>query len=75
MWRVGQEDGAVTQSLRCYSPADLRLLLEGTGLSVVDAEPFTNEEYSEPCELADAMLLATLALRGGEVSSATRGGS
>lgn len=46
----------------CYSPADLRLLIEGTGLSVVDVEPFTDERYDEPCELADAMLyLATLA--------------
>jgi hypothetical protein len=62
MWRVGHEDDAVTQSLRCSSPADLLLLLEGTGLSVVDVEPFTDEGYSEPCELADAMLyLATLA--------------
>jgi hypothetical protein len=62
MWRVGHEDAALTQSLRCYSPADLHLLLEGTGLSVVDVEPFTDERYSEPCELADAMLhLATLA--------------
>jgi SAM-dependent methyltransferase len=75
MWRVGQEDDAVTQSLRCYSPADLRLLLEGTGLSVVGVEPFTDEGYSEPCELADAMLyLATLAPRDGEVDPATRGG-
>jgi hypothetical protein len=24
MWRVGHEGDAVTQSLRCYSPADLR---------------------------------------------------
>ena len=62
MWRIGHEDDAVTQSLRCYSPADLHLLLEGTGLSVVDVEPFTDEGYSEPCELPDAMLyLATLA--------------
>jgi hypothetical protein len=62
MWRVGHEDDAVTQSLRCYSPADLRLLIEGTGLSVVDVEPFTDERYGQPCELADAMLyLATFA--------------
>jgi hypothetical protein len=61
MWRVGHEDDAVIQSLRCYSPADLRLLLEGTGLSLVDVEPFTDEGYSEPSELDDAMLyLATL---------------
>jgi hypothetical protein len=42
IWRVGHEDYVVTQSLRCYSPADLYLLLEGTGLSVVDVEPFTD---------------------------------
>jgi hypothetical protein len=38
-------------------------LLEGTDLSLVDVEPFTNEGYSEPCELTEAMLyLATLSL-------------
>lgn len=31
-WPEGREAEAVTQSLRAYSPADLRLLLEGTGL-------------------------------------------
>lgn len=31
-WLEGREAEAVTQSLRAYSPADLRLLLEGTGL-------------------------------------------
>jgi SAM-dependent methyltransferase len=62
MWRVGHEDAAVTQSIRCYSPADFRLLLEGTGLSVVDIEPFADEGYGEPCGLDEAMLyLATLA--------------
>ena len=63
MWRVGREDEAVTQSIRCYSPADLRLLLEGTGLSIRDVEPYTDETYSEPCDLAGAMLyLAALTL-------------
>jgi SAM-dependent methyltransferase len=38
-WSVGAEGGAVTQSLRCYSPADLRLLLEGTGLVLDSLEP------------------------------------
>jgi SAM-dependent methyltransferase len=56
MWRVGHEDDAVTQSLRCYSPADLGLLLEGTGLSIRDVEPFTDETYAKPCGIADAML-------------------
>lgn len=31
-WPEGREAEGVTQSLRAYSPADLRLLLEGTGL-------------------------------------------
>ncbi|WP_407572403.1 class I SAM-dependent methyltransferase [Deinococcus altitudinis] len=31
--------GPFTQSLRCYSPADLRLLLEGTGLQLADLWP------------------------------------
>jgi SAM-dependent methyltransferase len=63
MWRVGHEDDPASQSLRCYSPADLHLLLEGTDLSLVDVEPFTDEGYSEPCELTEAMLyLATLSL-------------
>jgi SAM-dependent methyltransferase len=56
MWRVGREDEGVTQSIRCYSPADLRLLLEGTGLSLLDVEPFTDETHGEPCDLTDAML-------------------
>lgn len=28
-----------TQSLRCYSPADLQLLLHGTGLQLLDIRP------------------------------------
>jgi len=36
-WRRGEE--TVTQSLRCYSPADLRLLLHGTGLTMEALEP------------------------------------
>ena len=38
-WLEDQPDSAVTQSLRCYGPADLRLLLEGTGLSLADLRP------------------------------------
>lgn len=29
-------DRRVTESIRCYSPADLRLLIEPTGLTIVD---------------------------------------
>lgn len=56
MWREGHEDSAVTQSLRCYSPADLRLLLEGTGLSLDVVEPYEDESYGTSCPMADAML-------------------
>ncbi len=38
-WEEGREDEAVVQSLRCYSPADLRLLLDGTGLRLEHVEP------------------------------------
>ena len=38
-WPVGREGEAVTQSLRCYSPADLQLLLKDTGLSLESVEP------------------------------------
>ncbi len=31
-WPAGRADEAISQTLRCYTPADLTLLLEGTGL-------------------------------------------
>jgi SAM-dependent methyltransferase len=47
-WPAGHEDERVTQTLRCYSPADFRMLLEGTGLKAVIFEaaghPFDPEE-------------------------------
>ena len=38
-WEREGEGEAVTQSLRCYSPADLRLLLAGTGLRLAGIHP------------------------------------
>jgi hypothetical protein len=38
-WLVDTEHEEVTQSLRCYAPADLRLLLEGTDLVLASLEP------------------------------------
>lgn len=38
IWREGDEERAITQTLRCYTPADLRLLLEGTGLAIDGVE-------------------------------------
>lgn len=64
MWRTGHEDDAVTQSLRCYAPADLRLLLEGTELDLVEVEPYSDQRYGEPIALDAAMVyLAKLARR------------
>jgi SAM-dependent methyltransferase len=64
MWRTGDEDDAVTQSLRCYAPADLRLLLESTDLDLMEIEPYRDQWYGEPAALADAMVyLAKLARR------------
>jgi SAM-dependent methyltransferase len=56
MWRSGHEDEVVTQSLRCYSPADLRLLLERTGLILSVFESYEDQWYGEPCRIQDAML-------------------
>ena len=56
MWRNGREDEAVTQSIRCYSPADLRLLVEGTGLALTDVEWYVDQRYGEQCRARDAML-------------------
>ncbi len=33
-WAPGQDDARVTQSLRCYSPQDLRMLLQESGLAL-----------------------------------------
>jgi SAM-dependent methyltransferase len=56
MWRGGHEDLVVTQSLRCYAPADLRLLIAGTGLDLALVEPYGDETYGQPASLAEAML-------------------
>jgi len=37
-WPTGDETQAIVQSLRCYSPADLRLLMRGTGLRLQSVE-------------------------------------
>ena len=64
MWRAGEEADAVMQSLRCYSPADLLLLLEGTDLALAGIESYTDQWYGEPAALEDAMVyLAKLARR------------
>jgi hypothetical protein len=56
MWHVADEAHVVTQSLRCYAPADLRLLLEETGLSLQTLEAYDTERYEHAVPLAQAML-------------------
>ena len=55
-WPPGQEDEAVTQVIRCYSPADLRLLLEGSGLRLAGFESYESERYARVVPLAKAMI-------------------
>jgi SAM-dependent methyltransferase len=64
MWRAGHEQDLVTQSLRCYSPADLRLLLDGSELELSSVEPYEDQWYGQACPLDAAMLyLARLSRR------------
>ncbi|MEU5870726.1 class I SAM-dependent methyltransferase [Glycomyces sp. NPDC047369] len=37
-WDAAEPEHVITQRLRCYSPADLHLLLEGTGLALTGIE-------------------------------------
>ena len=67
-WPFGREAEAVTQSLRCYSLADLRRLLEGTGLVIESVEPRgaydpVQDRFIEDAPLGQAMqYLAKLVL-------------
>jgi SAM-dependent methyltransferase len=45
-WEAGQPGRTVSQYGRCYSPADLRLLLEGTGLALTSL--VVGEQLLEP---------------------------
>ena len=46
-WPIDQPERAVQQSLRCYSPADLRLLLESTGLQLQRIKPGGTMDWVE----------------------------
>jgi SAM-dependent methyltransferase len=57
IWPVDRDESqAVTQSLRCYSPADLRLLLAGTGLVLHSFEAYASEDHEVQVLLAQAVL-------------------
>jgi SAM-dependent methyltransferase len=69
-WPADDETRAVSQSLRCYSPADLRLLLAGSGLALDGLEPggaVSYEDFSwEPrVELGRAMQYTARLVREG----------
>ncbi|RME10349.1 MAG: class I SAM-dependent methyltransferase [Ardenticatenia bacterium] len=59
-WWLEETGESVEQSLRCYSPADLRLLLEGTGLVLERVEAggmmdYENRQFIETAPLEQAM--------------------
>lgn len=60
-WQGGEEARAITQSLRCYSPADLQLLMKNIHLELVDLEPggamdYEQRGYREQVPLGEAMM-------------------
>ncbi|WP_419893362.1 SAM-dependent methyltransferase [Oceanobacillus kimchii] len=59
-WKEGRETEKVTQSLRCYSPADLELLISDIPLTLTQCEPggemnYDRYIYIESVSLARAM--------------------
>lgn len=56
VWPLNEEGSAVSQNLRCYTPADLRLLIEGSGLLLSEYQPYNTHLYEEPAPLFQAML-------------------
>ena len=54
-WPAAEDQSqSVTQSLRCYSPADLRLLLEGTRLALHTIEPYESDDHEKRVPLKQA---------------------
>ncbi len=51
-----EDEGPLEQRLRCYSPADLRLLLEGTGLRLTAVHPGGRMDYERGRYIASAPL-------------------
>lgn len=59
-WRKDTPEIVVHQSLRCYTPVDFQLLLEGTGLKMVRLEAggrvdYDNMEFIKDAKLEEAM--------------------
>ena len=59
-WPIGDKSQFITQTARCYTPADFLLVIEGIGIAVelfaVDGTPFRADERSTVAHpLWDAM--------------------
>jgi len=59
-WRKEHEGDQITQSLRCYSPVDFKLLMKDIDLNLVHCEPggemnYESGQYTEQVELGKAM--------------------
>jgi len=60
-WLEDRKENVITQSLRCYSPADLKLLLNNTDLQYIHHEPggsmdYENWTYNATVPLSEAMM-------------------
>ncbi len=61
IWPKNNKEETITQSLRCYTPSDLELLLEGTGLEIQEIDEVAGldggtGEYSNRVKFEDAMM-------------------
>lgn len=61
IWPKNKKEETITQSLRCYTPSDLEMLLDRTGLELVEIDEvagFDGEtgEYSTRVKFKDAMM-------------------
>lgn len=61
MWPADSDESkAITQTLRCYSPADFRLLLKGTNLKLDAVEPYESAfEFDKRVPLSEAEIYLT----------------
>ncbi len=59
-WETGKESSRITQSIRCYAPVDIELLLSDTGFEIKQIKPggavdYNTGEYSPDVPLNKAM--------------------
>ena len=59
-WKTGKESSRITQSIRCYAPVDINLLLDDTGYEIKHIKPggavdYQTGEYASDVSLNKAM--------------------